>query len=200
MNFDFALIGDTQALTLGNAKRYFQEARKGNNTFIHREWVRDVIKAFASKAELPIPQAKMLIQSGEFRHAQNMHEQLRNNTPSEITILVDNKPQQASNPLWIRYDALTKMLPPDHIAFIRTAYSYAISLRHPNERVPNPKPSEPGMIPVHKKNLRHPDELKSAHIRRTQTALQRFHEIWGNDILTPDQMAKMGDELGLGKV
>lgn len=199
MNFNFHIQDDTLIL-LGKLDIIrFEKARKGPNSYIHREWMRDVFAMFAQKAEVTLPQAIQLVHTGQFYRAHRMHGLHWERTPSHINKMVDGKIELVPNPVHVRYEALKNMRPEDNHDFIRNAFSWAISLRHPEQHVGALKPSDTAVQKVNKNNLKHPDELPSAHKRRTQIALQLFLDTWGGDI-THDQMVKMGDQLGLGKV
>lgn len=169
MNFDFTPIGDTKLLLRGKAQNYFEKARRGqpSQTRVHREWVRDVFTMFALKAEVSVPQGIQLIKTGEFNRAHAMHARHWEKTPPYIASFSGSAP----NPVHIRYEALKNMRHEDNHGFIRDAFIWATSLRHPNEYVGQAKSSEPDIPKVNKRHIKHDDETGSAHVRRTKVAL-----------------------------
>ena len=157
---------------------------KGNRE--NQIWVRDVIDLFANKSDITFAQAVQVIKTDGINAVQKIHRRHGESLPEYVMLPDENGvPQKAKNPLRTKLLGFAEMAPHDHQSMIRTHLSFAASLRHPNDKFGGPKKSEPDprtQSAMNKKNLKHPDELRSSHRARTIKALAVFLDQQGDNL------------------
>lgn len=171
MKFKFNPTGQI-ADVLG--KKGCQRFRQTKGDRDNRIWVRDVITLFADLGHLTFGQGVQLIESNNLEAARTIHRRHGESLPMKIQIVEEGHPKMVTNPLRTKLIGYGDMEIVDHTAMMRAHLSWASSIRHPDDPVPKGGRSEADFAKLavkNKQNLKHPDELRSAHKRRMLIAL-----------------------------
>lgn len=177
MKFDFTPTGDAKAcMTKTDIAKFFKATRKDVQSTPNKRWVKDVIVLFASRLDITFGQAVQLVKTGEFDRCQQIHTRMLQKIPLQVMgILEDGRPGMVSNPFHAKIRGYTDMTRENHVDMVKAHFVWAISLRHPDDKVPAGFPKRDEETIARKIISRmHFDETRRAHQQRTVEALRAF--------------------------
>ncbi len=181
MKYVFQFKNDMSSIIRKRELRYFELAsKKDPSCKIHRNWVDDVIGVFTRKIKILESQAIMVFKTGDFKAVKRFHQNKAKKLPETIWVISEEgKRIKIDNPERSLYESLGNMDISESVRMVSSALEFALSLYHPEDKLPKSFKGEESDEQVSlkmKRFVRHPDESLEAHHSRCAKALEQFYE------------------------